>query len=152
MPRPSKNANVSSKNLTKEERRTREEAEALLKGKSKKPKPSNRLNANQKKIFNFIADHYEDVGFLGELDEFILEMGAIAIDRLQQIEKMVNADINMLMSKELMAAKSKYTNDFFKCCQELSLSPQSRAKFGIIATQKKEDESDPLLKVLNGGK
>lgn len=152
MGRPSKNAKVSSKNLTKSESRTRLETEDKLKGKDKKPKASNRLNANQKKIFNFIADHYEDVGFLGELDEFILEMGAIAIDRLQQIEKMVNADINMLMSKELMAAKSKYTNDFFKCCAELSLSPQSRAKFGIIATQKKEDDADPLLKVLNGGK
>lgn len=152
MGRKAKSTDVSSKNLTKEQRRTRKETEELLKGEPKKLKPSSRLNSNQKKIFNFIADHLDTSKLLGELDEFILETACIAIDRLQTIERTINTNFDMIMNKELMAAKTKYSNDFFKCCNELSLSPQSRAKFGIIATQKKEDEQDPLLKVLNGGK
>jgi P27 family predicted phage terminase small subunit len=148
MGRPSKNVNVQSSNLTKKEIAVRKETEELLKGGAANIKPSSRLNANQKKIFNYIVSELEASEILGNLDSYILEMGAIAIDRLQSIEKEINRDFQMIYSKELMSAKGKYTTDFFKCCHELSLSPQSRAKFGILALNKEQDDSDPLLKVL----
>jgi hypothetical protein len=47
-----------------------------------------------------------------------------------------------------MQAKSKYTTDFFKFVNEACLSPQSRAKMGILASNKAMEETDPLLKVL----
>ena len=47
-----------------------------------------------------------------------------------------------------MSAKDKYNKDFFRCCNELSLSPQSRAKFGNLTLQAKEKEEDPLLAAL----
>ena len=50
-----------------------------------------------------------------------------------------------------MSAKDKYTKDLFRCCSELSLSPQSRAKLGNINVQASKDNEDPLLKVLRGG-
>lgn len=150
--RPSKNVNVQSSHLTKAEKRIRQEAEERLKGASDKIKPSNRLNANQKKIFNYIVNELEASKLLGNLDTFLLESGAIAIDRLQNIEKKINEDFDMIFSRELMSAKEKYTKDFFKVCNELSLSPQSRAKFGIITANKQEEEVDPLLQVLKGGK
>ena len=46
-----------------------------------------------------------------------------------------------------MSAKDKYTKSFFRCCNELCLSPQSRAKMANINLQGKEDS--PLIKLLN---
>ena len=49
-----------------------------------------------------------------------------------------------------MSAKDKYNKDFYRCCNELSLSPQSRAKFGSLSLKAKEKEEDPLIKALKG--
>ncbi|QEK13717.1 phage terminase small subunit P27 family (plasmid) [Crassaminicella thermophila] len=152
MARPSKSIKTMSKNLTKEERAIRLETEEKLRGGADKISPPKHLNARQKKIFNYIVEELEASGILGNLDIYILGACAIAIDRLQQIEKMINKDIKMLMNKDLMRAKEKYTKDFFRCCNELSLSPQSRAKLGNINLQAKQQQEDPLLRVLAGGK
>lgn len=149
MGRPSKSAKVlHPRSQTQEEINGRIEVEEKLKGNDNKVEPSNRLNANQKKIFKYIVGEMAASKILGNLDTFILETCCIAIDRLQGIEKIINNDFDRICDKELMAAKNKYTSDFFKCCGELSLSPQSRAKMGIIAVNQKLEETDPLLKVL----
>ncbi len=151
MPRPSKSARVlHPKSQTKAEINARIETEDKLKGDSEKLEASSRLNANQKKIFNYIVAELKPSKILGNLDGYMLEMGAIAIDRLQTIEKEINRDFDNIYNKELMSAKAKYTSDFLKFCQEACLSPQSRAKMGIIASNKKEEDMDPLLKVLRG--
>jgi P27 family predicted phage terminase small subunit len=149
MSRPSKSAKVlHPKSQTKAEINKRIEVEDKLKGGSDKIIASNRLNANQKKVFNYIVAEMEASNILGNLDTFILETACIAIDRLQGIEKLINQDFERICDKDLMAAKNKYTSDFFKCCQELSLSPSSRAKMGIFAANKQMEEQDPLLKLL----
>lgn len=151
MSRPSKSARVlHPKSQTKFEINSRIETEDKLKGGSDKITPSNRLNANQKKIFKYIVDELKASKILGNLDTYLLEMGAIAIDRLQNIEKEINRDFSLIYNKELMSAKSKYTHDFLKFCNEACLSPQSRARMGIMATNKQLEEVDPLLKVLKG--
>lgn len=149
MARPSKSAKtLHPKSQTKDEINKRIEVEEKLKGNADKIVPSSRLNANQKKIFSYIVSEMQASELLGNLDTFILETASIAIDRLQGIEKLINQDFDRICDKELMAAKNKYTSDFFKCCNELSLSPSSRAKMGIMTLNKAEEESDPLLKVL----
>lgn len=149
MSRPSKSARVlHPQSQTKGEIKTRIETEDRLKGDANKLEPSNRLNANQKKIFKYIVGELKASQILGNLDSYMLEMGVIAIDRLQTIEKEINRDFTMIYNKELMSAKAKYTSDFLKFCQEACLSPQSRAKMGIMAANKKMEETDPLLKVL----
>ncbi len=151
MARPSKSAKVLTEcSQTKAEINTRIQVEDALRGGDNKIAASNRLNANQKKIFNYIVAEMAASNILGNLDTFILETACIAIDRLQGIEKLINQDFERICDKDLMAAKNKYTSDFFKCCQELSLSPQSRAKMGILAANKKMEEQDPLLRVLKG--
>lgn len=152
MARPSKSVKTMSKNLTKEEMETRLETEEKLKGGADKIFPPKHLNARQKKIFNYIVDELKASGILGNLDIYILGTCAICIDRLQVIEKIINKDIERLLDKDLMSVKDKYTKDFFRCCNELSLSPQSRAKVGNINLHAKKQQSDPLLKVLAGGK
>jgi phage terminase small subunit len=65
---------------------------------------------------------------------------------------MINEDKELLRDRQLMAAKEKYTQEFIRYMNELSLSPQSRAKLGNLNIQASQAEEDPLLKVLSGGK
>jgi P27 family predicted phage terminase small subunit len=152
MGRPNKSVKLLSKNLTKEEKETRESFENKIKGNGDKIKPPKYLTNDQKKIFQFIVDELEVSGILGNLDIYLLETAAIAIDRIQTIELYINEDIDNLINKSLMSAKDKYSKDFFKCCTELCLSPQSRAKLGNLNIKAHEDSEDPLLRILNGGK
>lgn len=152
MARPSKSVKVMSKNLTKEEKELRLETEEKLKGGADNISPPTHLNASQKKIFYYIIEQLKESGILGNLDTYILSQAAISIDRLQKIEKMINKDINKIYDKDLLKAKSEYTKDFFRCCNELSLSPQSRAKLGNINLQAEQERQDPLLQVLAGGR
>jgi P27 family predicted phage terminase small subunit len=152
MARPTKSATTRTGNLTREEKKTRLEQETKLKGKADKISPSSYLTAKQKKFFKFIVEELDASGILGNLDIFVLETCAIAIDRLQTIETMINQDPEQLMNKNLMATKEKYTKDLWRSTNELSLSPQSRAKLGNINVQAAAQEADPLLKLLKGGK
>lgn len=153
MTRPSKSAKVlHPKSQTKDEINARIEAEDQLRGNSDKIKASNRLNANQKRIFDYIVSELAASKVLGNIDTYMLEMGAIAIDRLQGIEKIINQDFDAIRDKELMSAKRQYTSDFLKFCSETCLSPQSRAKMGILAANKTQEDTDPLLKVLKNSR
>lgn len=150
MSRPSKSARVlHPKSQTKEEINTRIEMEDKIKGDSNGIKPPASLNANQRKIFNYIVSELKASKILGNLDSYMLEIGVIAIDRLRCIEKEINRDFDNIYNKELMQAKAKYTTDFHKFVQDACLSPQSRAKMGIMAANKKMEEQDPLLAVLS---
>lgn len=149
MARPTKSAKVlTESSQTKDEINGRIQAEEKLKGAANNISPPNHLNARQKKIFSYIVQELHASGILGNLDIYILSACSIAIDRLQEIEKMINQDINLLMDKSLLSAKEKYSREFFRCCNELSLSPQSRAKLGNINMQAEQEKADPLLKAL----
>ena len=151
MARPCRSVELTSKHLTKEEIRVRKENEQKLRGGADKIKPPSYLNSKQRKIFKYIVEELKASEILSNLDIYILVTCSIAIDRLQEIEKIINSDIEKLADKSLMSAKDKYTKDLFRCCNELSLSPQSRAKLGNINVQASKDIEDPLLKVLRGG-
>ena len=151
MARPCKSAKVLTEcSQTKAEINSRIEHENKLKGESNKISPPKYLSKEQKKIFKFIVNNLKASGILGNLDIYILTICSIAIDRLQAIESLINKDIDNLYNKDLMSSKDKYTKDLFRCCNELSLSPQSRAKLANINLQSKEDELDPLLNLLSG--
>lgn len=148
MGRPAKAVNTMSKHLSKAEMEERKEKEDCFKGKSDKIRPPTYLSASQKKIFRYIVKELEASEILGNLDIYILSTCSIAIDRLKEIETMINGDSELLLSKELMSAKDKYTKDLYRCCSELSLSPQSRAKLANINVTTQKDKADPLLEAL----
>lgn len=150
MARPCKPIETQSRHNTKEEIEARKQQEEKLKGLADKIKPPNYLNKEQKKIFKYIVDQLKASGILSNLDIYVLSTCSISISRLIEIEKKVNEDINRLWDKDLMSSKDKYTKDFFRCCNELSLSPQARAKIGSLALQAKDKEEDPLIKALKG--
>lgn len=151
MARPCKAAVVLSEySQTSEEINSRIEQEEKLKGNSDNIEAPRYLNENQVFLFNYIRTQLKESGLLGNLDIYILSKCAIAIERLQLIDEKVNEKPILMYRKEVMSARKSYTDDFFRCCNELSLSPQSRAKLSNINLQAKATEEDPLLKVLRG--
>lgn len=152
MARPSKSAHLMNGKISKTERNARIESEELLKGGSDLLSPPEYLTEEQQKIYSFIIEQLDASKILGNIDTYILESCVVAIDRLQKIEAMINEEPTKMLDKDVMRARKDYRDTFFRCCNELSLSPQSRAKLGIINVQKKQQDGDELLKVLRGGK
>ena len=128
MARPAKSVNVMAKNLTNEERQARTETEEKLRGGKDKLVPASYLNKRQKEIFSFILEELDESKILGNLDTFILNQTAIAIERLETIEKEINKDKDWFSVTSNRTKREMYSKDFFRCCNELCLSPQSRAK------------------------
>lgn len=150
MSRPPKNPDLLVGNsVSKEDKEIRNKVKEMFGAAvTKNIKPPSRLNTNQKKLFNMIKEHIENVGVYGDIDVQMLETTAIAIDRLQNIEKLINQDFDMIRDRELMQAKSKYTTDFLKGVEFFGMAPTARAKFGSLVANNKAKEQDPLLKVL----
>lgn len=149
MGRPCKSAKVLTEcSQTKDEINERNENEEKLKGKADNISPTQDLNDNQISIFNFIKNELEESKLLGNLDSFILTTCVIAIDRLQYIEEKINYKPNLVFNKDLMNSKKVYTADFLRCCNELSLSPQSRAKLANLNLNAKQDKEDDALNTI----
>lgn len=152
MARPAMSASVTSKHLTEEERKNKIETEQKLKGNGDNIKPPKHLSTKQKKIFKYIVDELVNSEILGNLDIYVLSTTAICIDRLQEIEKLINEDIEKLNDRKLMGSRKDYQSDLFRCMSELSMTPASRAKLGNINIQAQQNKEDQLLKILGGDK
>ena len=151
MARPCKVIDSQSRHNTKEEIEKRKAAEEAIKGSDDKiNNPPTYLNDKQKEIYKYIITELADTNILNNLDVFILCTFYISFERLHFIETTINKNTSLIMNKDIMSAKDKYTKDLYRCCNELSLSPQSRAKLGSLALQNKEEREDPLLKILKG--
>lgn len=147
MARPAKSINVISKNLTNEEKKIRIESEKRLKGNADQLKPLRYLNKRQKQIFKYIITNLEESKILGNLDVFVLNQTAISIERLESLEKQVNENPGLLITNGYKSARDMYSKDFFRCCNELCLSPQSRAKLSI-SNLNKQPEKKTLKDIL----
>lgn len=149
--RPCKSAKVLTDcSQTKDEIKERIDNEEKLKGKADNIIPPDYLNENQVELFNYIKNELDESRLLSNLDVYILSTCVISIDRLQQLEQMINKNNKLMFRNDLMSAKDKYTKDFYRCCNELSLSPQSRAKLANINLISKQEKEDPLVKALKG--
>ena len=149
MARPAKSINIQSGNITSDTKDARQKTEDKLRGNAENMAPSFELTEKQMEVFNFIKKVYEDVELLGELDCYILTEGAVVIDRLREIEQRINENPMLLFDRDVCNTRKEYMQNFFRVCNELSLSPQSRAKMGIIAAGKDAEKNDPVLKIFN---
>ena len=149
--RPAKALKTQSGNLTKEEKEIRKAAEEGLRGQDDKIEPPDWLNEGQKTVFEFVVAEMEESRVLGNLDVFVLTQFAVATERMFDLEQMINENARLnLQNKELIFARNSYIKDFWRGANELSLSHQARAKIGILNLAKKEEEKDPLKKILAG--
>ncbi|MBY6836924.1 P27 family phage terminase small subunit [Clostridium botulinum] len=151
MARPCKSAKILTEcSQTKEEINSRIEKEKLIRGNANNIIPSMPLTESQYKLFEFIVDELKASEILSNIDKFLLTKAAIAIDRLHYIESLVNQKQNLLFNKDVMSKKDSYDKDFYRCCNELCLSPQSRAKIANININTKNAEEDAVIKALRG--
>lgn len=148
MARPAKPIELQSRHNTKAEISKRKKVQDQLKGSAVNVKPPYPLNKEQKKIFSRIKKAYEKSDILGELDCYIIAEAAVVIDRMQQLEQMINNDPGLLTDKDVMSIRKGYTQDYLRVCNELGLSPQSRAKLSGLTAAKEREENDPLLQLL----
>ena len=155
MARPCKSAALLTEcSQTKAETAYRMEQEQALAGCCDNLSPPEWLSDNQKFIFTSIVNGLKEAGILGELDIYLLTECAVSIDRLQYIEQELNRQPELLETKDgasIIKAKDSYTRDFFRCCNELSLSPQSRAKIANIRLQSEQEKVDPLCDLFKSG-
>ena len=149
MARPAKAVNAKSSHDTKQEITIRQEAEKKLRGGSDKLKPPSYLTTSQKKIFKYIVSNLEEAGILGNLDLYILSVSAVTIGNLIDLDAEINQCDDIALKLKMMQARDKYTKDFFRCCNELSLSPQSRAKLSIVDVKASKASKTPLLEALD---
>lgn len=146
--RPPKSINTKTGSMTKEEIHARTEIETKLKGDDNNVKPFDYLSKDQKRIFRYLIKEMEASGIIGNLDVYVLNNAAIAIDRLNKLEAQANEDASVMFDDKFLKCRKEYTNTFNKSCAELCLSPTSRAKIGSLNFQKKQNDDDPLLKAL----
>lgn len=145
MGRPCKNVTMQAdRSLNKDEAAGRLDAETRLKGSSDRLVPPEYLTSEQQEIFLYIVENLEASGILGNLDIYVLAECSICIDRMQNIEESMNRNG---LSANLVRMKDSYTKAFFRYCNELSLSPQSRAKLANINAQ--ADTVSPLDELLS---
>lgn len=151
MARPAKSVNVTSKHLTKEEKEVRSANENSLKGSGDLPVAPEWFSERQKNTFDLIVSELEASDILCKLDTWILQECVLAIDNLEYIGRTCNnaEEKDIIFDRNILAAKEKYTKILFRCCNELSLSPQSRAKIANINSQA-DDGTELLKQILSG--
>lgn len=158
MARPAKAIDTNSMKMSKEQRKEREESEKKLRGDNDKIKPFSYLNRRQKAIFKDILENLNK-DILSNLDTYLLNQTAITIERLESLEKEINEaskitdengkakdKLDVKTIANLKSIRDMYSKDFFRCCNELSLSPQARAKISINTTPQKKKT---LMDILN---
>lgn len=143
MARPAKSVAAQAKttSMTKEEKEHREKIENLLKGKADKLKPPRGMSKKRKDIFDFVLSELAETNMLGNLDIFVLEKLCISVDMLKDIDAMIDENNDYIMNAGIRNAREMYSRDFFRCCNELCMSPQSRAKFSISSDKSDEPKS-----------
>ena len=146
MARPCKNTNVlKGEKFSKEELSERRETENQLRGNCDKIIAADYLCEEAKEIFYNLVNELEATGILGNLDVTILAICSNAIYRIEECERILNED---LFNKEALRTKEIYTKEFFRTCNELCLSPQSRAKMANLKYQSGKEKEDPLEQIL----
>ncbi len=151
MSRPAKPIELQTCHNTKSDIQKRKSVQNVLKGDNACIVPPYKLSDSQLNIFNKIRDVYDNVGLIGELDVYTLAECAVVIDRLQVLEMMINDNPDLLTDKDIMSIRKGYTQDYYRLCNELGLSPQSRAKLGSLSLQKDKQNNDKLLTLLKVG-
>lgn len=149
MARPAKAVATKTGKIGNEEQQKRLQIESKLKGGREKLVPPLYLTDDQMQIFNYIMDELEEANILGNLDLFVLSQTAICVDRVQKLEKEINDNPDLIRNNAFMAGKDKYSKDFFRCCNELCLSPQSRAKLSIATTKPGAEKKKTIMDLLN---
>lgn len=137
-----------NKNLTKEEKKIRQCVEAAFVSIDNSLKPPAYFTPEQVRIFNDLVQKLSATKLLLSLDQTTFEQAAIIIDRLNEVDKMLNKPEN-IFNINATNVRQKYFSQYLKICGELALSPAARAKLGTLSANNSKN-SDPLMDALGG--
>ncbi|MEG1141832.1 MAG: phage terminase small subunit P27 family [Clostridia bacterium] len=146
---------------TKEELENRKQVEELLKGSNDRVEvvPDWLCNLGKEKYTNLVND-LKSSDILTNVDIPVVAIVADAIAKMHQLNEVLKIE-GMFITKlsdrgsenivEHPATKlyKQYNAIYKQYLAELGLSPSSRAKLGVLNQQAKEEEQDPLLKILS---
>ena len=145
-----KSAKTTKKHLTKAEKEARLAVENAFADDADVCPPSYFNNA-QVEVFEFIAGVLKRANVLSSLDTQTITQASVVIDMLNnaniQVAKYPELSIDAAFTQNI----ERLTRTYLKLCAELGLSPTARAKMGSLIANKKKEETDPLLNVLQGG-
>jgi len=161
--RPRSSASVKKgRSESKEQLKIREEQEKrLLGGQEKISEIPDYLDDLAKAYYKFLTTELEIGGILSNLDIPLLEQTADCLSKIRQLDMLLNEEGliiyrkdrgGQLVSVENPAVKTKmqYLNQFKQLGTQLCLSPSARAQLAGLQLQAKQDEEDPVLKILRG--
>lgn len=148
MARPAKPVGMTDGHRTKKEIAERTTAEKTLKGKPVSVPQG--LTDSQKKICRHIISELKASEILCSLDKYVLEQCCVAADCLHRINEMINSCDEGMCNKLLLSAKKEHERTFFRCCSELCLSPQARAKIAAANAAAKDDSLNAIKEILAG--
>ena len=149
MARPAKAIAAKTAKISKDETEQRLQIEGQLRGKSDKLIPPLYLTESQVEIFNYVLTELDEAKVLGNLDLFALSQLAICVDRIQQIEKQINENTDLILENKFMQSRDRYARDFIRLCNEFCMSPQSRAKLSISTVKPGQEKKKTLMDLLN---
>lgn len=163
MARPSKPASLNvgnSQTITKKNERN--EVEQTLKGNdSLVLMVPEHLDDMAKTYYSFIVDELKHSNILCDIDIPLLEQTADCLSKIRQCDDMINL-LGLFYEEEdryghkkvveNVAVKTKLNllTKYTQFCTQLGLSPSSRASLASKKIEAKQNEEDPLIKILKG--
>lgn len=135
---------------TKEEIENRKEQQEKLKGDNTKIEPTESLSQEQQDIFDTIKYELKSSNILSNVDSYWLTKLAISESTLREINQKKAAKPSIIFNKDFKSTEKHYFDIFAKCCNEIGLSPISRAKLANINSLAQAEKEDPLIKALKG--
>lgn len=149
MSRPAKSANLQSGVLSEADEARRRQIEDRVKGSADKlDKPPARLTKQQKAIWKSIVKELQAASILSNLDAPLLELASIALDRIRTIDDTLRGKPPDQIDGGLIRTRNIIVQEWLRYCNELCLSPQSRAKLGTISVAAQREANDPIKAAL----
>lgn len=157
MAKASKPVALMQKNLTKEERELREEAEAKVKGKADLvfEAPTD-LVKEEKEVYLFLVNELSELDIINNLDIELLKMVSNAVVELKKARvnvrkygQLIQKPDGSLQKNPAITILRDYESIFNRCCRELCLSPQSRMALSKMMADIQANSEDELLKILS---
>lgn len=150
------------KSESKAQLKRRAEIEEMLKGNDNEVYSTPAYLAEEEQIYyQFLVNELKVLNILSNVDKFLLEQAATCLATIRQCDDHIRANGLLIPSydkygnieeKENPSIKIKlnYMTKYNSICNQLSLSPASRASIAGKQLESKQQEEDPLLRILKG--
>lgn len=120
------------------------------------------LDDLSKAYYQYITTELKDLELLGNLDIGIVEQTAICLSQMRMLDEQVQKEgiivtqidrygNNVAKENPAWSAKGKLLKEYRALAGLLPMSPSARAQLASIKIEAKEQESNVLLQILQGG-